>query len=220
MIAEVYNIKNKKVGEIDLPDFVFAADWNPELVHFSYESIRANSRERIASVKNRGEVRGGGKKPWKQKGTGRARHGSIRSPLWKGGGVTHGPTDEKNYEKKINKKQKVLALFSLLSKKFKDGDLKIIDSLKLNEIKTKEVSAILGNLLEKRGTSVIFVPSKENKDFNRASRNIPKVLAVGPESLNVYDLSTHRDIFIEKDAVSAIADHFKKTKVASLNSEK
>ncbi|MDD4762177.1 MAG: 50S ribosomal protein L4 [Candidatus Pacebacteria bacterium] len=221
MIVDIYNVKNKKVGEIDLPDFAFSADWNPELVHFAYEVQRSNSRKVVASIKNRGEVRGGGKKPWKQKGTGRARHGSIRSPLWKGGGVTHGPNPAINFNKKINKKQKVAALFSLLSKKMKDGNLKIIDSLKLNSPKTKEAASVVKNLFsDKNKISAAFVPTKENKDFNRAAKNIPKIFSLNPESLNVYDLSVYRDIFIEKDAIPAIINHFgKSTITADIKSE-
>ncbi|MFH0712566.1 MAG: 50S ribosomal protein L4, partial [Candidatus Jorgensenbacteria bacterium] len=117
MKAEVYNKENKKVDTIELSDRVFGAKWNPALVHQVLVSESANRRKPYASTKDRSEVRGGGRKPWAQKGLGRARHGSIRSPIWVGGGVTHGPRPEKDYGKKINKKMKRTAIYSVLSKK-------------------------------------------------------------------------------------------------------
>src|SRR5882762_3877572 len=137
MEAKFYNQKGAEAGTIELPEKVFAAKWRSDLVHQVVESMRSNKRAGTADTKDRGEVRGGGRKPWKQKGTGRARHGSTRSPIWVGGGVTHGPLAEKNYKRKISKKMRAQALFSVLSKKLKDGEIIFIDTLATSAIKTK-----------------------------------------------------------------------------------
>src|SRR3989338_2870949 len=131
MEAKIYNQKGKVAGTVELPERVFAAKFRADLVHQVVESMRSNSRAGTADTKGRGEVRGGGRKPWRQKGTGRARHGSIRSPIWVGGGVTHGPLKEKNYKRKISKKMRAQALYSVLSKKLKEGEIVFIDSLSL-----------------------------------------------------------------------------------------
>ena len=128
MKVDVYNKENEKVGTTDLPDTVFSASWNPDLVHQAVVAQQANSRQTVAHTKDRSDVRGGGRKPWRQKGTGRARHGSIRSPLWKGGGVTFGPRTERRFRKSINTKMRRGALFSTLSRKYQDGEVTIIDS--------------------------------------------------------------------------------------------
>ena len=126
MNADVYNLKNEKVGTVELPESVFGVRWSPVLVKQVAEAQSANARDPWAHTKTRGEVRGGGRKPWRQKGTGRARHGSIRSPLWVGGGKAHGPRNERDYSQKVNKKMKRTALFSVLSRKAKDGEMKSI----------------------------------------------------------------------------------------------
>src|SRR3989338_7301784 len=146
MQAKIYNQKGAEAGMITLPEKVFAAKWRSDLVHQVVEGMRSNKRAGTADTKDRGEVRGGGKKPWKQKGTGRARHGSIRIPIWVGGGVTHGPLAEKNYKKKISKKMRAQALFSVLSKKWKDGEIIFVDTLTLPEIKTKSAVEVMKNL--------------------------------------------------------------------------
>ena len=125
MKTAVYNLKGKKVSEIDLSDAVFSRSWNPDLVHQALLAQMGNRRRPLAHTKDRSEVSGGGKKPWKQKHTGRARHGSIRSPIWKGGGVTHGPTKEKIFEKKINKKMLRVAIHSVLSQRLKIDELRV-----------------------------------------------------------------------------------------------
>ena len=123
METKIYNQKGKEAGKITLPEEVFGLPWNADLVHQVVTSMLGNARTPVAHTKIRGEVRGGGKKPWKQKGTGRARHGSTRSPIWVGGGVTHGPRNDKIYARKINRKMKAKALYTILSKKAKDGEI-------------------------------------------------------------------------------------------------
>ncbi|MBI4034133.1 MAG: 50S ribosomal protein L4 [Candidatus Brennerbacteria bacterium] len=201
MKMDVYDKQNKKAGTIDLPEKIFKAKWNPALVHQVLVAENANRRSPWANVKGRGEVRGGGRKPWQQKGTGRARHGSIRSPIWVGGGVTHGPTAEKIYAKKINKKMKQAAVHAVLSRKAGEGEIRIIDDLKLSEPKTKIFAGVLKNFST---SSVLVVPGKENKGIVRAARNIPKVKVTLPDSLNVSDCLTYKNIFFEKEAVKEI----------------
>src|ERR1700753_1872149 len=127
MEATLYNAQGKSAGQISLPEGVFGLPWNADLVHEVVRLMNSNSRSAVANTKTRGEVRGGGKKPWKQKGTGRARHGSARSPIWVGGGITHGPRSDKNFDRKINKKAKARAFLSILSKKYKDGQVLFVD---------------------------------------------------------------------------------------------
>src|SRR5262249_39709386 len=137
MKADLYNLKNEVVGTVDLPDAIFGAKWNSTLVKQVMDAQLANARRPWAHVRDRSEVSGGGKKPWRQKGTGRARHGSTRSPIWVGGGKAHGPRNDKDYSQKVNKKMKRAALFSVLSRKAKDGELKVFESLAVEAPKTK-----------------------------------------------------------------------------------
>lgn len=202
MKTAVYNLQGQSIGEIDLPDNVFAAKWNPDLVHQALRTQMANARSPWAHAKDRSEVRGGGKKPWKQKHTGRARHGSIRSPLWKGGGVTHGPLKEKDYSLKINKKMLRGAIYSVLSKKLADQELKVVDSLRLNSHKTKELALALKSISNKM--SALLVPAKGNKEIYMASANIPKVKSLSANSLNVKELLQYKNVLIDKEAVQEI----------------
>lgn len=207
MKTDIFNQKNEKIGEVDLSDRIFAVKWNPDLVHQILTAQLANRREPWAHTKTRGEVSGGGKKPWKQKGTGRARHGSIRSPLWVGGGVAFGPRKERNYAKKINKKMNRLAIFSSLSKKLKDNELKIIDKFDAASNKTKEWNKILKNLINSKLSVLIIAAAKNN--IHRAISNIPKTDAIGSHSLNVYDLLKRKNILMEKGAVEEIEKYYK-----------
>lgn len=209
MTADLYNLENKKVGKLELPEKIFGAKWNPDLIHQVLSAQEANSRKIVAHAKGRGEVRGGGRKPWRQKGTGRARHGSIRSPLWKGGGVTHGPLKEKNYSKKINKKMKRLAVFSALSKKLSDNELKFIDKLTVAESKTKIVAGFIKNFADKqKNSSVLLIPSPEEKNIYRASANIPRVKSASPSSLNIKDILGHKNVLIDQEALAFIQTHY------------
>ena len=143
METTVYNQTGKEAGKIKLPEAVFGLSWNADLVHQVVVSMTSSARHSIANTKTRGEVSGGGKKPWQQKGTGRARHGSTRSPIWVGGGIAHGPRADKNYDRKINKKAKTKALYTILSKKFKDGEVLFIDSLSFKVPKASEAKNTL-----------------------------------------------------------------------------
>lgn len=232
--AKLYNLEGKETGEIKLPEGVFGVEMVNDLVHQVVVAQAANSRKVIADTKDRGEVRGGGKKPWKQKGTGRARAGSIRSPIWKGGGVTFGPTTERNYSKKINKKMKQKALFMILSAKLKDNEIIFVDEMKLKEAKTKEMKKALGNLLKvckvhkvksskgksfeneekkkmsKRAESVLVALDKKNDDVVKAAANIPRAKIVLTNSLNVLDLLNHKYILMAEKGVGVIEETFKK----------
>jgi len=141
-----YNIKGEKAGKLELPENLFGLPWNADLVHQVVTSMQGNARNRTAHTKTRGEVRGGGKKPWQQKGTGRARHGSSRSPIWKGGGVTHGPRNDKSYTTKINQKMRQKALLTALSQKARDGEIILLESLVIEKPKTRDARDILTGL--------------------------------------------------------------------------
>lgn len=166
MESKIYNIQGKEAGRIALPENVFGLPWNADLVHQVVTAMLANARTPIAHTKDRGEVRGGGKKPWKQKGTGRARHGSIRSPIWRGGGIAHGPRKDKIYAKKINQQMRQKALLVTLSRKYKDGEVIFVDALEMQNPKTKIVksfmSALAGEfsgLTKKKNAALIALPS-------------------------------------------------------------
>ena len=210
MEAKIYNQKGAEAGEIDLPAKVFAAKWRSDLVHQVVEGMKSNKRAGTADTKDRGEVRGGGRKPWKQKGTGRARHGSSRSPIWVGGGVTHGPLAEKNYKRKISKKMRAQALFSVLSRKLKDGEILFVDSLAVSEIKTKSAVAIVNNLskvgkfkLAKSSKPKILMALYERSSKTEKSfRNISTLEIVFLKNLNPLDVLNHKYLLIENPVES------------------
>lgn len=200
MEAVIYNQKGKEAGKIELPKEIFGLPWNADLVHQVVVSMRSNERVAIADTKDRAEVRGGGKKPWQQKGTGRARHGSSRSPIWSGGGVTHGPTSEKNFKKSINKKMKTKALFTLLSAKLRDGEIFFIDKLALSG-KTKEGGALLTAMskVEKfekanyeKGKRVLLAPTILSAEIERSFENLKTVKAEELRNINPLTLATYK----------------------------
>jgi large subunit ribosomal protein L4 len=213
MKTDVYNLNNEVVGSVELPDSVFGARWNEVLVKQVLETQMANRRQPWAHTKTRGEVRGGGKKPWRQKGTGRARHGSRRSPLWVGGGVTHGPRNDRDYSQKINKKMKSAALFAAISRKAKEGEIKIFDTLAPQTPKTKMMASALNHILNmKKGGKrydVLMVVMADNKSVFRATSNLQKAKVLEAGSLNVYDILNHKNLFIDKESVGMIAKHYK-----------
>ena len=172
MESVVYNQKGKEAGKVQLSENIFGLKWNADLVHQVVTSMQSLARTNIAHAKNRGEVRGGGKKPWQQKGTGRARHGSIRSPLWVGGGATHGPRNDKSYDKKINKKMKAKALYTILSAKFKKGQVLFVDDLSLRVIKTKTAKDTLGALSKIKGFDDLLGRKKNSAYVALSSKDV------------------------------------------------
>ena len=198
MEAKIYNQKGKATGTITLPEKVFAAKWRADLVHQVVEGMRSNTRAGTAHAKGRGEVRGGGRKPWRQKGTGRARHGSTRSPIWVGGGVTHGPLKEKNYKRKISKKMRAQALFSVLSRKFKDGEIIFVDSLSLPAIKTRAAVEIINNLSAVLGRGKILAALyARNEKAEKSFRNLPRVEVSFVKNLNPVQALNHKYLLVE-----------------------
>lgn len=205
--AQVYSAKGKSVGKIELPESVFGLSWNGDLVHQVVNAMQANARTPVAHTKTRGEVRGGGRKPWKQKGTGRARHGSRRSPIWVGGGVAHGPRNEKSYKQKINKKMKVKALFTVLSEKFRKGQILFIEELSLKNIKTKDAVAVIKDLSTvsgfekilgaKRPNLYITVPAKTDV-LKKSFANINTVEIDEVKNINPVDLLSFKYIVISQ----------------------
>jgi len=200
---DVINKENKKVGTLALPAGVFSVKWNPELVHQIVTAHLANKRNTVAHTKDRGEVAGGGRKPWRQKHTGRARHGSTRSPIWSGGGITHGPRNDRDFSKKTNKKMRQAALYSALSKKLLDKQLIVVDDFNFGSEKTKGYAAFFKHFFKKQ-TSALVIVEKEKKNAFLGARNIPGVLVIATPSVNTYECMAHKFIFIEKDAVSHI----------------
>lgn len=207
--AKIYSQKGADAGTIELPAKVFAAKWRSDLVHQVVEGMRSNKRSGTADTKGRGEVRGGGRKPWKQKGTGRARHGSTRSPIWVGGGVTHGPLAEKNYKRKITKKMRAQALFSVLSRKLKDGEIIFVDSLASNEIKTKGALEVMKSIAKATGFKAVGDSKKKrvltalagrSEKTEKSFRNLPQVEIVFVKNLNPLDILNHQYLLIENPA--------------------
>ncbi len=147
----IYNQKGQESGKIKLPESVFGVSWNADLVHQVVTSMMSSARHPIAHTKTRGEVSGGGKKPWQQKGTGRARHGSTRSPIWVGGGIAHGPRNDKNFDRKVNKKAKSKALYTILSKKLRDGEILFVESLNFSTPKTKDAKDVIVSFSKIKG---------------------------------------------------------------------
>ena len=198
------NQSGEEIGKIDLPDRIFNVKINPALVHQAVLNQMANERKPLAHAKGRGEVRGGGKKPWRQKGTGRARHGSIRSPIWKGGGVTHGPLKEKDYSKKMNKRARQKALFMALSSKVRDRELRLVDSIEIAEAKTKVMKGILERIMGDERSSVLLVQPGSDQKLIKASRNLPFAKISRADSLNVKDVLKKKILILIKDSISVI----------------
>jgi large subunit ribosomal protein L4 len=206
MEAKIYNQKGTSTKTITLPEKVFAAKWRADLVHQVVEGMRSNKRAGTADTKDRSEVSGGGKKPWKQKGTGRARHGSTRSPIWVGGGVTHGPLSDKNYKRKISKKMRAQALFSVLSKKMKDGEILFVDSLSLPETKTKKAVEVIKNLAKASGFKplagskkprVLTALFERSEKTEKSFRNLPQLEIVFLKNINPLDVLSYQYLLIE-----------------------
>jgi len=205
----VYNQTGEQVGTTLLPKEIFGVELNSDLVHQVAVSQIANRRRVVANTKGRGEVRGGGKKPWRQKGTGRARVGSIRSPLWRHGGVTFGPTREKIFKKDIPAKMKRKALFMVLSEKVKNNLLVVLDNLKLEKPKTKLMEEVLKKLPSKNESALIALP-EVNKDLVLSSRNIQNSGVIQAKDLNCLDLLSSKYLILPKESIKVIKETFLK----------
>jgi len=209
MKIPVYNLKGEEIGKKDLPAAVFEVGLRPEIVKQVIVAIAANQRLPWAHSKGRSDVRGGGRKPWRQKGTGRARHGSIRSPLWAGGGVTFGPVKERNYKKKVNKKIKRLALKMTLSAKAKENKFVLVDKMELPEIKTKKLVEVL-HLLPMKEKSTLILLSERDEKIIKSAVNLKKVAVELAPNINADLLTRYEYVLLGKDSLDQIINTFNK----------
>ena len=200
--VSVYNMEGKEVGTIELNDAVFGVEVNEHLVHLAVVQQLANNRQGTQKAKTRAEVSGGGRKPWRQKGTGHARQGSTRSPQWTGGGVVFAPTP-RDYSFKMNKKEKQLALKSALTSKVNDSKLIVVDELKLEAIKTKEFKAVMTNL---NASKALVVMAEKDENVVMSAKNIPDVTTTLTSTINVYDIMKAGTVVLTKDAVAKIEE--------------
>lgn len=205
METKIYNQTGKETGKTELPESIFGLPWNADLVHQVVVSMQSNTRTPIAHTKDRSEVSGGGKKPWRQKGTGRARHGSTRSPIWIGGGVAHGPRNEKSYAKKINKKMRAKALFVVLSEKLRDGEVLFVDKLEIGEMKAKKAKEMLVSLsgvdgfsgiTTKKKNSVCITLMQKGENMEKSFQNFGNVNLSAIENMNLLDILNYKYLVI------------------------
>ena len=200
--VSVYNMEGKEVGKMDLNDAVFGVEINEHLVHLAVVQTLANRRQGTQKAKTRSEVSGGGRKPWRQKGTGHARQGSTRAPQWKGGGVVFAPVP-RDYSFKMNKKEKQLALKSVLTSRVQDNKLIVLDELKLNDIKTKKFKEVMDNL---KVTKAMVVIGEQDANVICSARNLPTISTVVAKDINVYDILKGDTLVITNDAVAKIEE--------------
>ena len=200
--VSVYNIEGKEVGTMELNDAVFGVEVNEHLVHMAVVSQLANNRQGTQSAKTRSEVSGGGRKPWRQKGTGHARQGSTRSPQWTGGGVVFAPKP-RDYSFKMNKKEKRAALCSALSSKVAESQIIVLDEFKLDEIKTKKFVEVMNNL---KASKALVVLEGENKNVVLSGRNIPTVKVTATNEINTYDVLKYETLVVTKAAVEKLEE--------------
>ncbi len=200
--VSVYNMEGNQVGEIELDDAVFGVEVNEHLVHMSVVNQLANKRQGTQSAKTRAQVRGGGRKPWRQKGTGHARQGSTRAPQWTGGGVVFAPKP-RDYSFKMNRKERAIALKSVLTSRVLENKLIVLDELKLDEIKTKKMQGVLNNLKVKKALVVL---NEKNENVILSTRNIPNVQTALTNTINVYDILKYNTMIVTKDAVKTIEE--------------
>lgn len=211
--AKVYNLEGKETGSIELADAVFGLPENNDLVHQVYVSLTANQRQVLADTKNRGERSGSGIKPWAQKGTGRARVGSLRTPTWRGGGIAFGPRSDRNFKKKINRKMNAKAIALVLSGKLKDEELVVVDKLDFKEKKTKKMAEALKKLNLKGKVLMAFADAE--KEMELASRNLVKVTNISLRQLNVLDMLNNKNLVLSKDAVKFLEEKYMPAKIAA-----
>ncbi len=209
--ATIFSMEGEKVSTIALPANIFGMPWRSDLVHQVVTGMQANARQNRAHTKDRAVVAGGGRKPWKQKGTGQARHGSIRSPIWRGGGITFGPRKERDYHEKINRKMKVGALLSVLSQKAKDGEIILVNELVFGTPKTKEARSVIANLAKgadavrlttKKRNAALFALSAPNPNALKSFRNFGNVMTEEVRNLNPVDVLSHKYLIIENPEVA------------------
>ena len=198
----VYNMEGNEVGTMELNDAVFGVEINEHLVHLAVVRQLANKRQGTQKAKTRSEVSGGGREPWRQKGTGHARQGSIRAPQWTGGGVVFAPVP-RDYEVKMNKKERRAALKSALTSKVQDNKLVVVDSLALAEVKTKEMQRVLTNL---KAEKALVITASDDKNVVLSARNIADVQTATVNTMNVYDVMKHNTVVVTKDAVASIEE--------------
>lgn len=222
--VDIYSKNGKSVSKLVLPEEIFGLPWNGDLVHQVVVGMQANARTGVAHTKTRSDVSGTTRKPWKQKGTGRARHGSRRSPIWVGGGVAHGPRNDKSYTQKINKKMKMKALFVSLSEKLRDGEIIFVEDIALKDIKTKNANEILKNLSKISGFEKIIGGRKENtyitvpaKDdvLKKSFSNIPSVFLDEIKNINPVDVAKYKYLIVSypKESIAFLGGKIEKSKV-------
>ncbi len=200
--VSVYNMEGKEVESIDLNDAIFGVEVNEHLLHMAVVQQLANNRQGTQKAKTRSEVRGGGRKPWRQKGTGHARQGSIRAPQWTGGGVVFAPTP-RDYSFKLNKKEKRAALKSALTSRVNEQKIVVVDELKLDEIKTKKFVEVMNNLKVEKGLVVL---ADNDKNVVASAKNVPFIKTASTSTINVYDILKYNTLVLTKDAVKNIEE--------------
>ena len=213
MKIKVYNQTAEFVHDLEISEKIFGVKSNPELLHQAVVTQMGNERQVLADTKDRSEVRGGGKKPWKQKGTGRARVGSSRSPIWTGGGVTFGPTSDRNFSKKINKKMKQKAIFMALSDKLVNGTLVILDDLKMEEFKTKKfnevLTAIESKVLNNERRNILIINDSKDEKVKYSARNLKGAEIINLENINIVELLKFKNLLLTEAAVKTLEERYK-----------
>ncbi len=212
--TKLYNQKGEEVGNIELSEKIFGVKANEALLHQAVVTQLANERQVLAHTKDRSEVSGGGKKPWKQKGTGRARQGSIRAPQWIGGGIVFGPLKTRNFSKKINKKMKQKAMFMVLSDKLANSNLAILDKLEVGEYKTRIFNQIISGLEKKafraeKKRSVLMINDKKDEKVIKSGRNLKGIEIINSENINIVDLLKYRNLIITAGVVKKMEETYK-----------
>jgi len=211
---KVYNQSAEPIKDLELNEKIFAVEASHELLHQAMVAQMANSRQVLAHTKDRSEVRGGGKKPWKQKGTGRARAGSSRSPIWIGGGVTFGPTKDRNFKKKINQKMKQKAIFMALSDRVKTNSLIVVDSLELAEYKTKKFNEILSlvekNILNNERRDILIINDAKDEKVKYSGRNLAGTKIINLENVNLIDVLNYKNLLLTEKAIEAFTKRYNK----------
>lgn len=211
---KVYNQSAEPIKDLELNEKIFAVEASHELLHQAMVAQMANSRQVLAHTKDRSEVRGGGKKPWKQKGTGRARAGSSRSPIWIGGGVTFGPTKDRNFKKKINQKMKQKAIFMALSDRVKTNSLIVVDSLELAEYKTKKFNEILSlvekNILNNERRDILIINDAKDEKVKYSGRNLAGTKIINLENVNLIDVLNYKNLLLTEKAIETFTKRYNK----------